>query len=60
MTEVTRSTFTTHPVTGAPIKIFIFHHPDAKRQKFSVGSRWESFKSFTTIQKAEAFFEAFI
>ena len=59
MNEVTRSTFTAHPVTGATIKIFVFFHPDAKRQKFSVGSRWESFKSFATIQEAEAFFETF-
>ena len=53
-----RSTFTGHPKTGETIKIFIYHHPEAKRIQFSVGSRWETFKSFTTLDRAAAWFEA--
>ena len=59
MSNQIKSTFTGHPKTGATIKIFINYHPAAKRLKYSVDSRWESFKSFSTLKSAEAFFEGF-
>jgi hypothetical protein len=55
---VLRSTITGNPTTGAQMRLFILHHPEAKRFQFSVSSRWTTFKSFTTINHAIAWFEA--
>jgi hypothetical protein len=53
-----RSTVTGSPFTGADMRLFVFHHPEAKRFQFSVSSRWQTFKSFTTLDHAIAWFEA--
>jgi hypothetical protein len=53
-----RSTITGSPTTGADMRLFVLHHPEAKRLQFSVCSRWTTFKSFTTLDHAIAWFEA--
>jgi hypothetical protein len=58
MNNVIRSTITSSPVTGAQMRLFVLHHPNAKRLQFSVASRWGTFKSFATIDRAIAWFEA--
>jgi hypothetical protein len=55
---VIRSTITGSPTTGAQMRLFVLHHPEAKRLQFSVSSRWTTFKSFTTLDHAIAWFEA--
>jgi hypothetical protein len=55
---VIRSTITGSPFTGADMRLFVLHHPEAKRLQFSVSSRWTTFKSFTTLDHAIAWFEA--
>jgi len=55
---VIRSTITGSPNTGAQMRLFVLHHPEAKRLQFSVSSRWTTFKSFTTLDHAIAWFEA--
>ena len=56
--DVIRSTVTGSPTTGADMRLFVLHHPEAKRLQFSVSSRWATFKSFTTLDRAIAWFEA--
>jgi hypothetical protein len=55
---VIRSTITGSPTTGAQMHLFVLHHPEANRLQFSVSSRWTTFKSFTTLDHAIAWFEA--
>jgi len=55
---IIRSTITGSPTTGAQMRLFVLHHPEAKRLQFSVSSRWTTFKSFTTLDHAIAWFEA--
>jgi hypothetical protein len=58
MNTVIRSTITGSPTTGAQMRLFVLHHPEAKSRQFSVSSRWTTFKSFTTLDHAIAWFEA--
>ena len=55
---ILRSTFTSHPTSGAQIRLCVVHHPEAKRLQFSVATRWQTFKSFSTLDRAIAWFEA--
>lgn len=54
---VLRSTFTRHPVTGAQLRLFLLHHPKAKRLPYSVSSRWQTFRSFSDVFAAIRWFE---
>ena len=58
--NIIRSSYTGHPTTGATIFVAVYEHPEARRMRFSVSSRWETFRSFTTIEAATDWFETFI
>jgi hypothetical protein len=56
--EVLRSTYTNHPTTGAPIRLELHHFPTAKRLRFALASRFDTFRSFASLEAATAAFEA--